>query len=218
MEVRKTFNPRPTWPLFFAIAVDAVGNPVKAPQMRQKVDRLREKAGLQRRVNLNAFRATYAASQAAAKAPVEIRLAGYLQEDFFFDRYPMAAQKWREAAALAELGLARHASDIGLDCREALDAFANEVTARYRVKARGSALEKLRAALSQEVESDTVKASLKALVTYCGTVNELANRQVHVAKREGDALTAEDGRRALFQTLNVMCEVVRSLLRTADSS
>ncbi len=52
---------------------------------------------------------------------------------------------------------------------------------------------------------------LEALIGYWGTVSDLIQRQVHGAQREVERLGIEDGRRVVYQTLNVMYEVDRAL-------
>jgi hypothetical protein len=52
---------------------------------------------------------------------------------------------------------------------------------------------------------------LDALLAYWGEVNDLLQRQEHGGQKEGEPLTWEDGRRAVFHTAIVMYEIDRTL-------
>jgi hypothetical protein len=86
--------------------------------------------------------------------------------------------------------------------------------AHHEIKMKNDAgtVAKLRAALGQDVESRGVNSMLDALMDYWLAVSNVTQRQEHGGKREGEPLTAEDGRRVLFQTMCVMYEVDRALL------
>jgi hypothetical protein len=217
---RKTLGARPDWPLFVSISVHERGNRVADTYIREMLRRAGQKAGIEKRMHTEGLRATYDRLFAGRTAPLEVRVAAYLDEDFFTDRYPQATDKWRAAHALADLDSARHATRIGHDCRETLDAFADEVLKHHEIKMKKGAgtVAKLRAALGQEVESSGVNSMLDSLMDYWLAVSNLTQRQEHGGKREGEPLTAEDGRRVLFQTMCVMYEVDRALLRTASGA
>ena len=57
----------------------------------------------------------------------------------------------------------------------------------------------------------TVKPFIDALIVYWGTLDDLVQRQEHGAQKEGEALSWEDARRLVFQTINVMVELRRTL-------
>ena len=52
---------------------------------------------------------------------------------------------------------------------------------------------------------------LDALFDYWRATENLIQRQEHAGQREGESLTPEDGRRAVFQTAVVMFEADRTL-------
>ena len=60
---------------------------------------------------------------------------------------------------------------------------------------------------------ETLSAFLQALVAYWGTLSDLVQRQEHGGQREARPLVSEDGRRIVFQTLNVMYEIDRAVGR-----
>ena len=52
---------------------------------------------------------------------------------------------------------------------------------------------------------------LKALLGYWATVSNLAQRLEHGALKEGEPITAEDGRQLVFLTAEVMFEISHTL-------
>lgn len=60
-----------------------------------------------------------------------------------------------------------------------------------------------------DVASDAHRKVLEALLPYWGTVSDFIQRQEHGGQREGEPLTWEDARAAVFLTMNVMVEVDR---------
>jgi hypothetical protein len=56
-----------------------------------------------------------------------------------------------------------------------------------------------------------VATLLAGLTDYWEALVDLVERQVHGAQKEGQALTWEDARRIVFQTMAVMYEVDRAL-------
>ena len=58
-----------------------------------------------------------------------------------------------------------------------------------------------------EFGSSSVRAHLDAVIVYWGTVSDLVQRQEHGAAKEGEALTWEDARRVVFQTVNLFHEL-----------
>jgi hypothetical protein len=93
--------------------------------------------------------------------------------------------------------------------------FASSLLAVHGVTVSGSSgtVDKLRAVLTEKKPemSSATHALLDALVPYWGTVSDLAQRQEHGAEKEGEALTAGDARRLVFQTAVVMVEIDMAL-------
>ncbi|MGN6202575.1 MAG: hypothetical protein ACTHNY_09240 [Solirubrobacterales bacterium] len=149
---------------------------------------------------------------------VEDEIVRYIDSRDFQDRHPDAYRKWAEAAKLmwgseseAEL------TTIGHKAREAVQAFTSGLVARYGLKdvtenpAHTAA--RLRAVVDHHRDSLGAARGdvLDALVNYWGEVNDLLQRQEHGGQKEGEPLSWEDGRRAVFQTALVMYEIDRTL-------
>jgi hypothetical protein len=56
---------------------------------------------------------------------------------------------------------------------------------------------------------ETATNMLNALVAYCGTISDLAQRQEHTGTPAGERLKWEDARRLVSQTLVVIYEIDR---------
>jgi hypothetical protein len=149
---------------------------------------------------------------------VEGTIVQYVDADRIRSRYPLAYQRWKEAAVLlwgsdatAEL------TTIGHKLREAIQEFATALAERENVSAAESnpqnTVARLRAVIAtRRTHLGTAPAAfLDALVSYWGTVSDLVQRQEHGAQREGEPLEWEDGRRAVFQTALVMYEIDRAV-------
>jgi site-specific recombinase XerD len=72
IDVRAELNVPLGSPLFCCISKHELGNPMGSPQFRQKLYRLREKAGIEKRVHCHALRHTFAVE--LKRAGVDIRL------------------------------------------------------------------------------------------------------------------------------------------------
>jgi hypothetical protein len=143
----------------------------------------------------------------------------YVDEDVIGDRYPLAYESWQSGMDLAQLDAARYATRIGHDAREALIAFALELCGRTAVSTSGGTRAQIRRALASRVGLsptlaeliDAQAALIDAHLGYWIAVSDLSNRSEHGAKREGERLTAEDGRRLLVHVMLLMHEVDRAL-------
>ncbi len=136
----------------------------------------------------------------------------YIEAGEFRSRYPEAARKWTHAARLLAEDPIENATRIGHDCREALAAFASGLLDRHGAQvfdAGGGTVDSIRAVIKRHRAElgGRVSAFLDALVTYWGTVSDLAQRQEHAAQREAEALTALDARRVVCHTAIVMYEL-----------
>lgn len=143
---------------------------------------------------------------------VEDEAVRYLVEAAEFTaRYPEAAQKWAHAARLLAEDPTGNTTRIGHDYREALAAFASALVDRHGAHesdAGGGTVDSIRAVVKgqRHGRSDRGSDLLEALVAYWGTVSDLTQRQEHAARREGEALTAADGRRLVCYSALVMHE------------
>jgi hypothetical protein len=151
--------------------------------------------------------------------PVENMEAGmrrFLDQQPFQDTYPSAYQKWAQSERLLWGGDSQdQLTAIGHHCREAMQEFATALVTLREVKGvnpnPASTIARLQAVIRADVGGETLPPFLEVLVAYWGTVSDLAQRQEHGAQREGRALTWEDARRVVFQTMCVMYEIDRAL-------
>jgi hypothetical protein len=145
---------------------------------------------------------------------VENESRQFLDATDFAKRHPTAYSKWCEAESSLWNDGASNGTTVGHLCREAHQAFAGSLLALTldatpptdpaKTKAR------VRAAIeAARIRSETVRAASKALADYWDTVSDLAQRQEHGSKREGEQLVWEDARRLVFQTLFCMVELDR---------
>jgi hypothetical protein len=151
--------------------------------------------------------------------PVENMEAGmrrFLDQQPFQDTFPGAYQKWAQAERLLWGADSQdQLTAIGHHCREAMQEFATALVTLREVRGANrnpaNTIARLQAAIRAGVGGETLPPFLEALVAYWGTVSDLAQRQEHGAQREGRALTWEDARRVVFQTMCVMYEIDRAL-------
>lgn len=162
----------------------------------------------------------YEESKRKAGSPVErveAEVRRWIGADHFRRTHPEAYAKWATAEELLwSTDSLTHLSAIGHHCREAMQDFATALVERYRPAAvstnYANTVARLTAVLNAaRLESLTERAFLDALVSYWGTVSDLAQRQEHGGQREARAVTWEDARRVVFQVMVVMHEVARSL-------
>jgi hypothetical protein len=151
---------------------------------------------------------------------VETEVAGYLATERFQKAYPEAYQKWSEAEGMLwKSDSEPQFTTIGHLCREALQEFTDTLIRKFHPPKvepdKSHTISRLRAVieLQREQLGDKIQSLLHALVTYWGTVSDVVQRQEHGAAKEKEPLVWEDGRRVVFQTLIVMFEIDRALLR-----
>jgi hypothetical protein len=139
----------------------------------------------------------------------------HLLERDVMDAYPEGVSKWREAEDLLWTADAdQQLTALGHKCREALQAFAQQLYAEHcpgaEPLAKERTVQKLRESLRAKGPAlgDTTRTFL---VAYWQAVNDLAERAEHGSQREGSPLLWDDGRRLVFQTLLVMVELQAAL-------
>jgi hypothetical protein len=214
MEVRRSLGVRATAPLFCTIAANADGNRLHTAYLREF---LRDRAlslGIDRRVTAEGLRRSGTEHRARFHGSVEAWIGSYLDEERFGRCFPDAFEKWQSALDLFAIHPERHATRIGHECRDALQSFVDAALRANDVQPpRGSGtVSRLRMLIDHlGPQGSSVAAHCKALVTYWGTVSDLAQRQEHGAAREGQPLGAEDARRLIFHTMLVMFEVDQQL-------
>lgn len=142
----------------------------------------------------------------------------YLESGRFRTSYLHAYDKWAQAENLLWTDDSISVlTTIGHLIREAMQEFAETVVSRYNplgcTSDKSKTVARIRAvinSLAQKCE-ETERAFLDALLTYWGTVSDLAQRQEHGAQKEGEPLLWLDARRLVFQTAVVMFEIDNTL-------
>jgi hypothetical protein len=151
---------------------------------------------------------------------VETEITGYLATERFRKTYAEAYQKWSEAEAMLwKSDSESQFTTIGHLCSEALQEFTDTLIRKFQPPKidpdKSHTVSRLRAVIDLHSEQlgDKIESLLHVLVTYWGTVSDVVQRQEHGAAKEKEPLVWEDGRRVVFQTLIVMYEIDRALLR-----
>jgi hypothetical protein len=136
-------------------------------------------------------------------------VARYIEEAAFRERHPASYAKWADPDA--EL------TTIGHKTREAVQEFATELVNRDGIEDVDPhpmhTAARLRAVINHHRNrlGEARRELLDALVAYWGEVIDLLERQEHGGQKEGEPLSWEDGRRAVFQTAVVMYEIDRTI-------
>ncbi len=211
MTVRKQLGVRATAPLLCTITANAAGKRVLGSYVREMLSNKAAALGIDRRVTMEGLRHSGKQHRQGSGWRMESQIGRYLDEESFRENYLEAYGKWRLALDLFAVDPAQHANAVGNACRDAMLAFADESLTKCRIQtpAKSGTVDKLRILIKQKTTSSRVSAHGEALVTYWGTVSDLANRQAHGAAREKETLHAEDARRLIFHTMLVMFEVDR---------
>jgi hypothetical protein len=158
------------------------------------------------------------ASQGAPSERVEAEVRRFLDSEAFRAAYPEAYRLWSDAerrlwAADSESELTM----IGLRAREAMQAFATEVVARYQPPDPDPDITKTDRRLGAVIAmflpalGEKRAAHLKALGTYSVATAALAQRLTHAGQKEGEPVTREDARSVVFHVAVVMFEFARAL-------
>jgi hypothetical protein len=148
-------------------------------------------------------------------AAVERNTTTYLRGDEMAERFPKSYRLWLQADQALGSGTTSP-TVVGHTVREAMQVFATELLARHGVENHSpptNTVDRVRAALAAHKAdlSDARAAVLDALLAYWGTVVDLSQRLEHGAQKEGDVVTAEDGRQLVYLTGQVMYELSRTL-------
>jgi len=166
------------------------------------------RAGIERRVTTKGLQLS-----GREHARGRSRSAGYIDEDVLYTRYPNAYGRWRDGLELFQTNPERHATHIGLACRDAMIRFASDLAARSGLELETKpswTVDRIRAVLrpySADTGS-TVAAFADALLVYWGCVSDLVQRQVHGGETD-NLFNKADSERVLYQTLIVMYELDR---------
>jgi len=147
---------------------------------------------------------------------VEATLLRVLDDDDFRTGHPDAYARWQSGARLAAEDSVGNATKIGHDCREAMQFFATSMLTKAGVESQDppdKTVSRIRAVLDARRDGlgDKEAAFLEALLSYWGTVTDLAQRQEHGGQKEGEPLNAIDSQRLVLQTAVVMFEIDRAI-------
>jgi hypothetical protein len=159
------------------------------------------------------------ADRGAPVERLEAEVRRYLEGEAFRRRFGQAFDKWSQAEA--RLWATRGSTEIttiGHECREAIQAFANDFASAAGAEPNATPnkdVDNLRRGVAaiKERRPGAVIALLDALIVYWGTMSDLVQRQEHGAQKEGEPLGWEDARLVVFQTAIVMFECGRALDR-----
>jgi hypothetical protein len=154
-----------------------------------------------------------------ATAVVEDQVHRFLDAGAFAAAFPGTYARWRDAErALWDAEDVGQLTEIGHVCREAMQAFADDLAKRAGIEGMpadpAKTVDRIRAVIGAKVKGDTRQAFARALLAYWGTVSDLVHRQEHGAGKEGEQLTWEDARTVVFQTAIVMYEIARAVADT----
>ncbi len=131
LDVRKQTNPSTLAPLFCTHQRGQAGSAVSTTYINTMLRRAAKKAGIEKRVSPMVLRATYLHERERDySSEIDGAPRAYLNDEAFRRRYKHAHDRWAAAAELDELNAERHATSIGLYCREAMEAFADELPTR----------------------------------------------------------------------------------------
>lgn len=142
----------------------------------------------------------------------------YFEFEDFRKQYGSTYRKIKEAEELLlSADKEEQFTTIGHLCREAVQDFADEL---YRqvfkeefdepIERTNNRIEKI---ISEKCESKKVRKFLRTLFDYWKAVGGLIQKQEHRGQKENEQLTAEDARRVVFQTANVMYELHRTFTK-----
>jgi hypothetical protein len=119
------------------------------------------------------------------------------------------ARRRRGEGGLCWRGRGERLTTIGYKTREAVHEFATSLMQQHGGLADAPAdpakmIARLRTVIAQHEDrlGKTRSQLLDQLVRYWGEVNDLLQSQEHAEQKEGEPLTWEDGRRAVFRTAN----------------
>ena len=149
---------------------------------------------------------------------IESTIRKYLNAHDFQKKYSKAFEKWSAAENLLwETDSQQQLTTIGLLCRESVQEFTNTLVDQFQPPDtpydKSKTVNRLKSVLDLKSEElgSTEEPFLEALLKYWESINNLIQRQVHGAQKEGHELIWEDARRVVFQTMVVMFEIEMAL-------
>jgi hypothetical protein len=148
---------------------------------------------------------------------IERDVTGYLRGDLIAARYPKTYKRWLRAEQQLVSGKSEDLTIVGHTAREVLQIFGTELVELHTPVGAPpdptKTVARVRAVL--DLHKQTLGATrtelLDALLTYWGTVSDLAQRLEHAAQKEGEPISREDARQLVYLTAQVVFEIDRSL-------
>lgn len=151
---------------------------------------------------------------------IQTNIRGYLDFQDFRSGYEEAYKRIVKAEELLwSSDSPENFSIIGHLCREAMQEFADElyhkVMGERSTEEKNKDLNRIKAVIASNKSKigDKVSVFLEAQYELWKSVNGLVQRQEHAGQKEGEPITWEDARRIVFQTINVMYELHRTVGR-----
>ena len=142
-----------------------------------------------------------------------VRMA--LESDRFRGLYPEAFERWSQAEALLwQRDVEAKLTNVGHTLREGIQRFATALVGHFSPPdvdenlAHDQARVKSVLAQKDDAIGETTR---KALEAQWATTSNLVQRLEHGAQREGEPLTWEDARRAVFLVAAAMVEIDRTV-------
>jgi hypothetical protein len=153
---------------------------------------------------------------------IEKPLRNFLNGNRFQSSYPAAYDKWSKAESKIWSNDSQdELSIIGILCREAMQEFVTSLVDKYQPvdvdTNKSHDVARLKCILAQRANHipKTIAPFIDAITIYWGTLNDLVQRQVHAAQKEGSVVSWEDAKRIVFHTAVVFLEVDKILSTTA---
>lgn len=149
---------------------------------------------------------------------IETYTLRYLEFEDFSKQYCDAYRKIKQAEELLwSADKDEHFTTIGHLCREVLQEFADQLYSNVMGEKSNESKSHDKNRIKAVIESKkketgtTLRPFLDALYSYWYALSNLVQRQEHGGQKEGEPVNWEDSRRVVFQTVNVMVELDRTL-------
>lgn len=160
--------------------------------------------------------------QGAGFERVERITRASLDSDRFRKLYPGAFERWSQAEALLwRSDIEANLTTVGHTLREGIQQFATALVGHFPPPDEDSDPQhdqaRVKAVLALKGE-ELGKTTRQALEGQWATLSNLVQRLVHGAQREGEPLTWDDARRAVFLAASARVEVDGALGATAPKS
>lgn len=151
---------------------------------------------------------------------IETEIKNYINASEFQNKHPKPYEKWSEAESLLwESDSNQQLTTIGHLCRESMIEYIDNIVKQINPpdadSNKSSTKNRLKSILKYKAHKlgKTENFFLEAIYNFWESVSNLIQRQEHGAKKEGEELVWEDGRRVVFQTMVIIYEIDKALKR-----